>query len=94
MLRKKRVVSNGRAAAIVEAAAERAAAEGDATGEAFARAMAGYHRFNLIECSSDDLEALLLTHPQRDRGVACALATLSCARMRACANPWNQGGTP
>jgi len=46
--------------AIVEAAAERAGAEGDATGEAFGRAMAGYHRFNLNECPDDDLEALLL----------------------------------
>jgi tetratricopeptide (TPR) repeat protein len=50
-----------RAAAIVEAAAERAAVERDATGEAFGRAMAGNHRFNLNECSHDDLEALLLT---------------------------------
>jgi class 3 adenylate cyclase len=50
-----------RAAAIVEAAAERAAVEGDASGEAFGRAMAGYHRFNLNECSHDDLEPLLLT---------------------------------
>ncbi len=50
-----------RAAAIVEAAAERAAVERDATGEALGRAMAGYHRFNLNECSDDDLEALLLT---------------------------------
>jgi tetratricopeptide (TPR) repeat protein len=50
-----------RAAAIVEAAAERAAVEGDASGEAFGRAMAGYHRFNVNECSDDDLEALLLT---------------------------------
>ena len=49
-----------RAAEIVEAAAERAAAEGDATGEAFARAMAGYHRFNLTECTPDELETLLL----------------------------------
>ena len=49
------------AAAIVDAAAERAAAEGDATGEAFARAMGGYHRFNINECSADELEALLLT---------------------------------
>jgi tetratricopeptide (TPR) repeat protein len=49
-----------RAAAIVETAAERAAGEGDATGEAFARAMAGYHRFNLNECSLDELETLLL----------------------------------
>ena len=49
-----------RAAEIVEAAAERAAAEGDATGEDFARAMAGYHRFNLNECSPDELETLLL----------------------------------
>jgi len=49
-----------RAASIVDAAAERAAAEGDATGEAFGRAIAGYHRFNLRECSGDDLEALLL----------------------------------
>src|SRR5262249_52810485 len=48
------------AAAIVEAVAERAAVEGDATGEAFARAMAGYHRFNLNECPTDELEALLL----------------------------------
>ncbi|MDP9204840.1 MAG: hypothetical protein M3P12_05180, partial [Gemmatimonadota bacterium] len=50
-----------RGAAIVEAAAERAASEGDTTGEAFARAMAGYHRFNINECSGDELEALLLT---------------------------------
>ena len=50
-----------RAAAITEGAAERAAAEGDATGEAFARAMGGYHRFNLNECTPDELEPLLLT---------------------------------
>jgi class 3 adenylate cyclase len=49
-----------RAAAIVDAAAERAAAERDATGEAFACAMAAYHRFNVNECSADELEALLL----------------------------------
>jgi class 3 adenylate cyclase len=49
-----------RAAEIVEAAAERAAAERDSTGEAFARAMAGYHRFNLNECTADELEILLL----------------------------------
>jgi class 3 adenylate cyclase/tetratricopeptide (TPR) repeat protein len=49
-----------RAAEIVEAAAERAAAERDSTGEAFARAMAGYHRFNLNECTADELETLLL----------------------------------
>jgi class 3 adenylate cyclase len=49
-----------RAAAITEAAAERAAADGDETGEAFARAMAGYHRFNLNECPADELEPLLL----------------------------------
>jgi class 3 adenylate cyclase len=49
------------AAAIMNAAAERAAAEGDGTEEAFARAMAGYHKFNLNECSPDELEALLLT---------------------------------
>jgi class 3 adenylate cyclase/tetratricopeptide (TPR) repeat protein len=49
-----------RAAEIVEAAAERAAGEGDATGEAFARAIAGYHRFNLNECTADELEILLL----------------------------------
>jgi class 3 adenylate cyclase len=49
-----------RAASIVNDAAERAAAEGDATGEAFARAMTGYHRFNVNECSLDELEALLL----------------------------------
>jgi tetratricopeptide (TPR) repeat protein len=48
------------AIAIVDAAAERAAAEGDATGAAFARAMGGYHRFNVSECSADELEALLL----------------------------------
>jgi class 3 adenylate cyclase len=50
-----------RAVAITEAAAERAAGEGDATGEAFARAMAGYHRFMLNEgdCEPDELEALL-----------------------------------
>jgi class 3 adenylate cyclase len=50
-----------RGAAILDAAAERAATEGDATGEAFGRAMAGYHRFLLNECSEDDLEALLMT---------------------------------
>ena len=50
-----------RATEIVQAAAERAAAEGDTTGEAFARAMAGYHRFNVNECDADDLEGLLLT---------------------------------
>jgi tetratricopeptide (TPR) repeat protein len=49
-----------RAAEIVEAAAERAAAEHESTGEAFARAMAGYHRFNLNECTADELEVLLL----------------------------------
>ena len=57
-----------RAAEIVEAAAERAAAEGDATGEAFARAMAGYHRFNLNECTADELETLAA------EGVAAARA--------------------
>ena len=49
-----------RAVAIVEAAAARAAAEGDETGEAFARAIAAYHRFNLNECTADELEPLLL----------------------------------
>jgi class 3 adenylate cyclase len=49
-----------RAAEIVEAAAERAAAEHESTGEAFARAMAGYHRFNFNECTADELEVLLL----------------------------------
>src|SRR5262249_27960684 len=49
-----------RAAAIVDAAAERAVAEGDAAGEAFARAIGGYHRFNVNECSADELETLLL----------------------------------
>jgi tetratricopeptide (TPR) repeat protein len=48
------------AAEIVEAAAERAAAQADATGEAFARSMAGYHRLNLNECTPDELEILLL----------------------------------
>ena len=47
------------AASIMTAAAERAAAEGDATDEAFATAMAAYHRFNLKECDADKLEALL-----------------------------------
>ena len=50
-----------RAATITECTAERAAAEGDATSEAFARAMSGYHRFNVNECSADELETLLLT---------------------------------
>jgi class 3 adenylate cyclase len=50
-----------RGAAIVDAAAERAAAEGDAAGEAFARAIGGYHRFNVNECSEEELETLLLT---------------------------------
>jgi class 3 adenylate cyclase/tetratricopeptide (TPR) repeat protein len=54
------VEDSRRAAEIVEAAAERAAAERDSTGEAFARAMAGYHRFNLNECTADELEILLL----------------------------------
>jgi class 3 adenylate cyclase/tetratricopeptide (TPR) repeat protein len=48
------------AAEIVEGAAERAAAEGDVTGEAFARAIAAYHRSNRNECSADELEALAL----------------------------------
>jgi class 3 adenylate cyclase/tetratricopeptide (TPR) repeat protein len=55
------IEASRRAAAIMDAAAERAAAEGDGTEEAFARAMAGYHKFNLNECSPDELEALLLT---------------------------------
>jgi class 3 adenylate cyclase len=50
-----------RGAAIVDAAAERAVAKGDAAGEAFARAMVGYHRFNVNECSAEELETLLLT---------------------------------
>ena len=54
-------VDDARKAALnLEHAAERAAAEGDATGEAFARAMAAYHRSNLGECSSDELERLAL----------------------------------
>ena len=61
-----------RAAEIVEAAAERAAAEGDATGEVFARAMFGYHRFNLNECTPDELETLLLRAlPLLEREAAC-----------------------
>ncbi len=48
------------AAEIVGGAAERAAAEGDVTGEAFARAIAAYHRSNRNECSADELEALAL----------------------------------
>ena len=46
-----------RAALLLERAAERAAAEGDATGEAFARAIAAYHRFNMGEYDSAELEA-------------------------------------
>jgi class 3 adenylate cyclase len=54
-------VDNARQAAqLLEHAAERAAAEGDATGEAFARAIAAYHRFNMLECSTDELETLAL----------------------------------
>jgi class 3 adenylate cyclase/tetratricopeptide (TPR) repeat protein len=54
-------VDDARQAALnLEHAAERAAAEGDAAGEAFARAMAAYHRSNLGECSSDELERLAL----------------------------------
>ena len=48
------------AAELVEDAAQRAAAAGDSTGEAFARAMAAYHRMNRNECSADELEALAL----------------------------------
>jgi class 3 adenylate cyclase len=46
-----------RAALLLERAAERAAAERDATGEAFARAIAAYHRFNMGECDSGELES-------------------------------------
>jgi class 3 adenylate cyclase len=49
-----------RAALLLERAAERAAAEGDASGEAFARAMAAYHRFNMGEWRVAELEALAL----------------------------------
>ncbi|MDP9255472.1 MAG: AAA family ATPase [Actinomycetota bacterium] len=49
-----------RAALLLERAAERAAAEGDASGEAFARAMAAYHRFNMGEWRTAELEALAL----------------------------------
>jgi class 3 adenylate cyclase len=49
-----------RAVATMDQAAERAAAERDASGEAFARAMAGYHGNNLGECSTFELEALCL----------------------------------
>jgi class 3 adenylate cyclase len=54
-------IQNARwAAELVESAAQRAAAAGDSTGEAFARAIAAYHRFNRNECSADELEALAL----------------------------------
>ncbi len=54
-------VDDARQAALnLERAGERAAAEGEATGEAFARAMAAYHRMNLGERSSDELERLAL----------------------------------
>ena len=48
------------AALLLERAAERAAAEGGATGEAFARAMAVYHRLNVGESSTSELERLAL----------------------------------
>jgi tetratricopeptide (TPR) repeat protein len=48
------------AALLLEHAADRAAAEGDVSGEAFARAIAAYHRFNILECSMDELETLAL----------------------------------
>jgi hypothetical protein len=46
---------------LLEHAAERAAAVGDASGEAFARAMAAYHGFNMGEGRVAELEALALT---------------------------------
>ena len=67
-----------RAAEIVEAAAERAAAEGDATGEVFARAMFGYHWFNLNECTADELEMLAA------ESVAAARAGGGARRARVC----------
>jgi class 3 adenylate cyclase len=48
-----------RAALLLERATERAAAEGDASSEAFARAMAAYHRFNMGGRVAE-LEALAL----------------------------------
>jgi class 3 adenylate cyclase/tetratricopeptide (TPR) repeat protein len=48
------------AALLLERAAERAAAEGDASGEAFARAMAAYHRYNMGGGRVAELEALAL----------------------------------
>jgi tetratricopeptide (TPR) repeat protein len=48
------------AALMLERATDRAAAEGDASGEAFARAIAAYHRFNIRECTTDELETLAL----------------------------------
>jgi class 3 adenylate cyclase len=48
------------AALLLERAAGRAAAEDDASGEAFARALAAFHRFNMRECSTDELEKLAL----------------------------------
>jgi class 3 adenylate cyclase/tetratricopeptide (TPR) repeat protein len=48
------------AAQMLERAADRAAAEGDASGEALARAIAAYHRSNIRECSMDELETLAL----------------------------------
>jgi tetratricopeptide (TPR) repeat protein len=48
------------AALMLERAADRAAAQGDASDEAFARAMAAYHRFTMRECTTDELETLAL----------------------------------
>jgi tetratricopeptide (TPR) repeat protein len=45
---------------LLELAAERAAAEDDATGEAFARTMAAYHGFNMGEWRAAELETLAL----------------------------------
>ena len=49
-----------RAAELLEDAAERAAAEGDPSGEAFARAIASYHRFNMGQHDTDELERAAL----------------------------------
>ena len=48
------------AALMLERAADRAAAQGDASDEAFARAIAAYHRFTIRECTTDELETLAL----------------------------------
>jgi hypothetical protein len=67
-----------RALSICEAAAERAAATGDAAGEALARAMVASHALDLVRSTPDELEALVraalpqLEEAGDDRGLARA----------------------